>query len=313
MAYRFRRDDRSVQKGVARIAREQITSMLRVIDSSSEDTGNAVHALRKSCKKVRGLLRLVRPVFSDYSEENAAFRDIAATVSVVRDAAVLSASYDAVMALCDGEMGRPAVASIRRELILRGKRLAATGEPIELLQQAREPLLRAAQRVEHWTLDGDGFESLQGGLRKTYRQAQKAMRKAEQHPLSTQFHEWRKHCKYHGYHARLLQPVWPGPMKAYAACAYELADLLGNHHDLAVLLETITEEPSAFGTPSDVELMLSVVRQRQAALERQSFAQGKRLLADSPKALVSSWGARYELWHHQKPAHSAVPRHTGPR
>jgi CHAD domain-containing protein len=65
MAYRLKRDDRSVQEGVRRIAREQIARMLRVIDSASVDTEKAVHDLRKSCKKVRGLLRLVMPAFSD--------------------------------------------------------------------------------------------------------------------------------------------------------------------------------------------------------------------------------------------------------
>jgi hypothetical protein len=233
-------------------------------------------------------------------------------VSVVRDTAVLTASYDAVMAVCEGQLERPALASIRRELALRSKRLAATGDPHELLEQTRAPLLQAAERVEQWTLEGDGFESVMGGLRRTCRQAQKAMRSAEQHPSSAQFHQWRKHCKYHGYHARLLRPVWPGPMKAYAACAYELADLLGNHHDLAVLLDTITGAPSAFGSRSDVELMLSLVRQRQAVLEGQSFAQGKRLFAESPKALVSSWGARYEVWRHPKRARAAAPGAVGP-
>ncbi|MEP7184380.1 MAG: CHAD domain-containing protein [Rhodanobacter sp.] len=312
MAYRFKREDGSVQEGVRRIALEQIGRMLRAIDAASADSDHAVHDLRKSCKKVRGLLRLVRPAFAHYSEENAAFRNIASSVSVVRDAAVLTDSYDAVMEAHEEQGERHALASIRRELTLRSKRPAATRNPVELLEQTRAPLMRAAERVQQWEIDAEGFDALQGGLRKTCRRAQKAMRRAEHHPSPRRFHEWRKRCKDHGCHTRLLRAVWPGPMKAYATCAQELSDLLGNHHDLAVFLETITDEPSAFGNPSDVEVMVGLVRRRQDGLATQSFALGKRLFAQSPKALVYSWGVRYAVWRNEEPAFAVVLRDSGP-
>lgn len=308
MAYRLQHEDGSVQEGFRRIARTQIGKMLQAIDAPSADTDTAVHELRKSCKKVRGLLRLVRPAFAHYSEENAAFRDMASAVSVVRDATVLTASYDAVMELYDDQIDRRAMASIRRELTIRRKHLAATRNPAELLEQVRAPLTQAAKRVDRWKLKVDGFEALQGGLRETYWHAQRAMRRADEDPSPTRLHEWRKHCKYHGYHARLLRPLWPGPMKAYAACAHELSDLLGSHHDLAVFLQTITHEPSAFGKLADVEVMVGLIRRRQAVLAEQSFALGKRLLAESPKALVSSWGARYAIWRNEEPARAAALR-----
>lgn len=313
MAYRLQREDESVQEGIRRIALEQIGSMLHAIDAAAADTEHAVHDLRKRCKKVRGLLRLVKPWLKHYGEENAAFREIATSVSVVRDAAVLTDSYDAVMEVDGEQVEQRALRSIRRELTFRSERLAATRDPVALLEQTRVPLAQAAKRVKQWKIGADGFESLQGGLCKTYRRAKKAMRKAEQQPTPARFHQWRKRCKDHGYHARLLRPLWPGPMKAYAACAQELADLLGQHHDLALLLETITDEPSAFGNPSDVEVMVDLVRRRQAVLAQQSFALGKRLFAESPKALVSSWGKRYAVWRSEEFPRAAAFRYLDPR
>ncbi|MDQ6648388.1 MAG: CHAD domain-containing protein, partial [Pseudomonadota bacterium] len=301
-----------VQDGVRRIALEQIGRMLRTIDAASADTDHAVHDLRKRCKKVRGLLRLVRPRFKHYRKENAAFRDIGASISVIRDAAVLTASYDAVLETHDGQSQRHTLRSIRRELSLRSKRLSVTRDPMELIEQARAPLMQTAERVQQWKIDADGFESLQGGLRKTYRQAQKAMRKAAQQGSPAQFHTWRKRCKDHGYHAFLLRSLWSGPMKAYAACAEELADLLGNHHDLAVLMETIGDKPSAFGASSDVEIMLGLIRRQQTVLAQQSFALGHRVFAQSPKALVSSWAARYAVWRNEEVAQVTALRDVDP-
>ena len=86
-------------------------------------------------------------------------------------------------------------------------------------------------------------------------------------------------------------------MKAYATCADELADLLGKHHDLAVFRQTITGAPGAFAEPADIDVMAGSRRQTAGSvLEKKSFALGKRLFAQAPKALVSAWGTRYAAW-----------------
>ena len=75
MAYKFKASDRTVQRAVRRIAREQIDGALHAIDSSDRDT--ARHEVRKACKKIRALVRLIRPSFSRYARENGEYRDIA--------------------------------------------------------------------------------------------------------------------------------------------------------------------------------------------------------------------------------------------
>ncbi len=85
MAYRIKKGDKSVQAGLRRIADEQIGRALGEIDDDDLDFAEKVHQVRKRCKKLRGLIRLVRPAFDDYSAENGAFRDAAQMLSGVRD------------------------------------------------------------------------------------------------------------------------------------------------------------------------------------------------------------------------------------
>lgn len=296
MAYRLARTDSSAESAVRRIAREQIDAAVQAIDDPAVAPDVAVHELRKHCKKVRGLLRLVRPTFADYAAENAAFRDIARGVSPMRDANVLIATYDDVVVRYADQIERPALAAIRRRLTLRRKALASGHDPEALLAQCREPLLQAAQRAGAWRLDADGFAAMHDGLRKTYRRTRKAMRDAQRSPSPDHFHDWRKRCKDHWYHARLLRPIWPGPMRAHADCANTLGDCLGSHHDLAVFAETLAARPGDFGNPAGVEVMTGLVRSRLATLEAEAFALGARLLAESSSALASSWCLRYEAW-----------------
>lgn len=69
MAYTFD-PGRSVQDNVRHIGKNQVDKALAKIDDNALDIHNTVHQIRKRCKKVRGLVRLVRPYFDDYSSEN---------------------------------------------------------------------------------------------------------------------------------------------------------------------------------------------------------------------------------------------------
>ena len=297
MAYRFARDDASVEHALRRIASEQIDWAIGTIDAGADDP---VHEIRKSCKKIRGLLRLVRPALASYADENAAFRDIARAISTLRDATVLTDSYDAIMAAYGDQVDRRALGVIRRRLTLMRKERAAEHDATALLAQCREQLSQAGERAHTWRLDDDGFIAIAGGLKQTYRRARKAMRKAEKTPTPEHFHDWRKRCKYHWYHARLLQPIWPGPMKAHIACAHELGDVLGEHHDLTVFLDALAVQALKFDNDARIEVMAGLVRSRQVVLATRAFALGARLLAEPPSALASSWGVRYTAWRGQE-------------
>ena len=87
MAYAFKQSS-GVAGQVRDMATEQIDKALEAI-AANEDFDQTVHTLRKSCKKLRALLKLVRPVFDGYEAENDAFRAIADRFSVARDAAVM--------------------------------------------------------------------------------------------------------------------------------------------------------------------------------------------------------------------------------
>lgn len=297
MAYRLKRSDLSVQRAVRRIATEQIEMALAAIDDRSLEPDARVHQLRKSCKKIRGVLRLIRPQFEHYDAENAKFRDIAAAVSSLRDTGVLIHTHDALVAQYQDRIDRRALSSIRRGLTLRHNALAPGQDPAVVLSQCRERLLQAADRVGTWPLQAEGFAALEQGLGKTFARARKAMRKANRSPSPDCLHQWRKHCKYHGYHARVLHPIWPGPMQAYVQCAQALGEVLGDHHDLAVLLQAISAHPNGAGrSTAAIELMAGLVNNRQHALAKQAFSLGERLLAQSPSALRASWGIRFDAW-----------------
>ena len=94
MAYRFFADE-PIQAAVKRVASEQIAMAIRDFESEQMDRHEAVHRFRKRCKKMRGLLRLVRPHLSAvYQAENYFYRDLSRKLSFVRDAQALVECVD---------------------------------------------------------------------------------------------------------------------------------------------------------------------------------------------------------------------------
>jgi CHAD domain-containing protein len=286
-----------VQKDLRRIALAQINGALGKIDDHGLASDVVVHEVRKSCKKLRALVRLVRPCFAEYRVENAAFRDAAAILSPLRDATVLIETYDRLMAAFDAEIERAAFAPVRRRLTVRQKTLDRSDSSADRkLGDVRDLLLAARARVTQWKLSADDFPALRDGLGKTYKSARKRMKDAGRSTDTEALHDWRKYVKYHAYHARLIEPVWPANMQAHRQTADRLNDLLGEHHDLAVLDNLLRHAPDEFGRAVDLAALRSLVNKRQARLADQSFALGARLFAEPADQLARRWRTYWTQW-----------------
>ena len=202
--------EESVEEGIKRIVNEEINQAIKEIDSTRLKRTETIHEVRKHCKKIRSVLRLVRPQFEDtYQFENAWFRDTAKGLAELRDAEAIVETYDDLLDKFSDQIDRRAFASMRRALTLRQKKIFQdSGDLNQKLKKIRARMHKAAGRVADWKLTVDEFDGIEGGLVLTYRQSRKTMRTAYEDPVAENFHEWRKQAKYHDYHMRLVRELW---------------------------------------------------------------------------------------------------------
>jgi CHAD domain-containing protein len=296
MAYHVRRKI-SVQKSVRKIALEQIDNAIEEILDEKLDRHEAVHQVRKRCKKLRGLIRLVRPEFDDYQKENEFFREAARELSYVRDAQSIIDCVDDLMDHFKDQVEPNSFASIREELSERRRKIAEDKIGLEKrLDEFLAKMRKVSRRVDSWQIDGDGFSALEGGLTKTYGRGQKALREAYRNPSTQNFHDWRKRVKYHWYHARLLRDIWPEMMNVHSEVADQLGDLLGDDHDLAVLRQTLLDDPEHFGSERDLQSIIGLIDRRRTELQTQAQPLGERLFAEKPKHLARRWRRYWKTW-----------------
>ena len=299
MSYHLRFNE-TVRDGVRRIAYDQIDRALA--EAAERGGAEASHAVRKRCKKLRGLIRLVRPAFDGYSNTNKMLRDAARRLSDVRDRQAMLETYDLLMDRFGEEVDRRSMGQVRRRLTADLKAATAPGsdpacDAPERWQQFVADLRAVRDGVERWELDDDGFDAVAGGLSKTLGRARDAMQKARKKPTPERLHEWRKRVKYHGYHLRLLKAVYPlgfdGPRKAMK----RLSDLLGDAHDLHNFEATLRRDIELFPDASSVEALVALAGALRAEQEAEAFALGEKALTEKPKHLLKRLEPAWAAWH----------------
>ena len=288
MPFRFKPSDETVEAGFRRIACEALDGALDLVHAGSQPPERTVHEVRRTCKAMRGLLRLVRPAFPAYRTENNAFRDLAASFSRARDSKVLVQTLDSLL---EGQKDEPAFAALRARWIAEGE--AAGEESAAQLEACVAPLLAARVRAQTWMLTAHGEQALLPGLRKTYRRARHAKRALEASDdtpaAALASHEWRKQVKYHWQHMRLMRSLVPAMSKARVAKIERLGELLGDRHDIDVLLARLGSDAAHISDPQAASHLAALAHKRAAALMRKAERRGEALFADKPSAFEARW------------------------
>lgn len=289
MPFAFRPDDKSSEKAARRIAGELLETSRLILGDASLPRAALVHELRKNVKKTRALLRLVRPGFRDFEHQNAALREAARLIAPLRDADVLTQTFDRAAARTD--------LSLTETAALRDRLAPASAEaikPEERLEAHRQALAAVEAGVEDWKIRHKGFDSLTGGLERSWDACRRSMRKARDRTEAETLHNFRKRVKDHWYHARLLSPIWPEMMAAHVSACDKLGEALGDARDLAILVETLGGEP--FSGDDTAAAIAAAAREEEAKLLAKSWRAGARLFAEPAPVLARRWRNWWDIW-----------------
>jgi len=279
---------KKTESEIKRIASESVNDALEQIDRSDVGPHEAIHEVRKDCKKLRGVIRLVRPQFpSTYRRENKAIRDAAARLSDIRDTEAVIECYDDLLDRFEDEVDRQEFAPIRRALTKNKKQAESEVEDLDAkLEEFRGEMRDTLERIENWKLPAAGFDGVGPGLEKVYRRGRKAMEEAYAEPSVEAFHEWRKRAKYLRYQSRLLQSTWKPVVKKFRDEVKDLSDYLGDDHDLAVLRDTLLSDLSSSPNKRNIQALLGLTDRRSAELREKARLLGSRIYAEKPAAFT---------------------------
>lgn len=310
------RSGESVRKNIRRIVRKQLDNALEELTGEQKgQRDEAVHEVRKCFKRVRAVLRLVRPVIGTktYRAENSCFRDAARPLTEVRDAKILIETLDGLVKHFQEHIDDRAFSDVRKALQenLRAVRRRVLDEQ-NAFSVAAEVVRQARGRVKSWTDVPKKWSAMGLGLEITYRQARASFEATAADPTVETLHEWRKQAKYQCYQLEILRPIWPERLEELANEADRVGELLGDDHDLAVLRQMLNDDPDRFGDEGDREMLLALIDRRRTELEQEAMLLGGRFFRDRPRPFARRLKGYWKTWGRTTTAAGATESQPAP-
>jgi CHAD domain-containing protein len=285
-------EDETVPDGIRRIARGQLDDASDQLGKASgRQIGYAVHETRKSLKRLRALVRVVRAALGDdtYRRENAEFREAGRLLSRSRDSKVLIETLFGLTERSSEELPVEATAELRARLEDEHEQaFDALKEDRTVVDSVLAKLKCARGRTAGWTFESDGFESLAPGLERVYRRARNRMQTAAAEPTTENLHEWRKRVKDFWHASQIVRPASPKRLKRLGKRAHQLSDLLGDDHDLALLRDYVEAHPLCFEDEETCLALQALIDRRRHALQQQSFKLGMNVFKQRPKRFADT-------------------------
>ena len=244
---------------------------------------SGVHSARKCLKRLRSLLLLARPgipepVFVNLNEKLAA---IARGLAAARDAQALTDAVDKLARETESGPGDGPIQSLRGWLQKR-RHAAEQNLAASAASDAMRGLLELRPRFAGLAVYPDDFSPIAEGLKRCYREARQAFRHSLDSDSAEDVHQWRKGVQHHWRQMQLLVACWPSELTARVETSRTLSQLLGDDHDIALLMQLVSTPTMTFGKPEEIAAFLKRCRKRHKALRKEARAKAEILFVEKP-------------------------------
>ena len=288
------KEDEPIGFAIKRIALEQTEQAL----TPEEDIHETIHDVRKRCKKLRALLRLVSDDLGKnfYKEQNVFYRDNARKLSDLRDIHVNIRTIEDMKNKHQETLPCDSLDQILERLRDEEHKLVKKKIVEEaILNEVVDALEKSKKEIFDWPVsEKNNFDMIGPNIKRVYKRGYKAFSIAYEEQASRQFHEFRKRAKYLWYHTRLLKELWPGLFKKRAKEIHQLTGMLGNDHDLMVIKEVVNDLGGKDGHL--INTLNKLIERESQSLRLDAKNLSQLIYAEKPKRYTQRIGAYWKGW-----------------
>jgi CHAD domain-containing protein len=270
----------TLRNGLRRVVDVLTDSAVNSLSHESRNGEQDIHQVRTIIKRLRALLRLIRPAVAPtfFNRENARLRTAAGLLSFARDAEVARETLK--MLPVSNQSDQDAVRSV----------LSGFESNVELPNDVEQTMAEVKRRLEQTRrnfqrlkLRGSEPEILERGLRAVYRQGRNRMKDAIELGEDSAFHRWRIRAKNLYYEIEFLESVWPERLHRLISRLAKLQDNIGLVHDAAVLRAWLMKTPANFGGGETVQRVVSCLDNQTSKLRERAVPLGRKIWREKPR------------------------------
>jgi len=299
MSYRLRK--KSLAHEVHRVAREELEGALRgIFDAVGRRPGSAVHEARKHLKKVRALIRLLRPALDegDYKRINTMLRDAGREMSPIRDAQVRVQTANELIEHSAKRRIPRAFGRVRAAMTSNLRRVLSESAENGWNNDAAARIERALSQISECSMKRLTMDAIRTGLKKAWKRARRALAEAQRDATDESLHELRKAIKDLWYCLRLLRSGKSAAIKTLIKRTGALGEDLGKDHDFAMLVAARHERGLA--SEEDWQVLGKEVARRRRRLQRSGLRLAERILAPTPRVFADFVVRRWKAWRTER-------------
>ncbi len=278
MAYRFKLDELGA-KGFRRIAREQFQRAATELGRTEMAAAN-VHETRKVVKRLKSLLRLMRPAISKktFRIRYRRISKIGAALAPLRDRHVM---FETIGKL-ETRFGPEGIGVLQplRPLLAGSRNVTPERSDPHAARRVIAKTIIEARKFEKIAFKTRGFEALSAGVEDTYRAGRRNFARAYKRPSDDAFHDLRKAVQWHWRQMSLISRAWPEYFEVRITTARQLAEILGEDHDLAMLEAEVRKQ--SLQLPEDAGPIEHLIHLRKDELRQAAYPYAERLFVERP-------------------------------
>ena len=285
MAFRLKQGA-SIASEVRRIVLRQlevaISELHSVGDPQSDD---AVHDARRRVKKIRAIIRLVRPVLDKNSREvDHDLSTVSRLLAPVADGRGVIETLEGLAHRYAKALPPPTLAAARAGVLRSSRRADRDANEHGIIEVAAGTLRAERKRIKQWRIAADGFRAVAPGLEQSYRRARRMMIAAWSQPKPSRFHSWRRCVKEHWFHVRLLEGRCGYHLVSYQRRIEALDGVLGEYHNVILLHDVLLTDATM--SRKEAARCLRVLARYRRLLRNHAEVLGVRIFTERPRRFV---------------------------
>ena len=262
------------------IANEDLEFAISKLNALSPDRDEAIHECRKAIKRLRAIARLgVAVSGASTRPAERRLRDAGRLLAPARDA---TAANNALVRLIEAEPGLGSLKHLGRISLPASDEGIPCAKALAKLDSVRKRLLALFANPETWTV-----MSMAEGIETTYAAAVGRMHRFERKQTDTRAHAWRKSVQRLSNQLSTIEALCSDHLGESLERLATLADVLGEHHDAAVLRARLDRIRKKLPEKT-YAAVAAAAKSLQRELSRRALALGAGLFATTPQSFLES-------------------------
>jgi len=290
-----------IDEGIRRLIHSESSEACNFIRQNKQNAPHeSIHEVRKSFKKIRAALRLIRDSVDFYNEGNTFYRDQGRRISDIRDATSVVEALDLIYEQHEDRLYKNAFAGIREKLAERRTQHLEQVISSDVLADIQYELERVSDRIMEWEININAFGDIEPSLARVYKRGRKAFESSKETQAPEAFHEWRKRVKYLRYQIDILNRTWPDYHELIEDELHKVSDYLGTDRDLFMLQNLMHEELHDAIEYNELFLLDSLINEHRQQMQQHAIELGYRLYQSKTKQFTEQMKVCWEAYERER-------------